>query len=177
MVGSRSAGRRRDWLGTCARHDAYCSTAWRHSTHLVLDVLIELLAQLRVPALHDEAQVLGHPDRQGDAAALGGVHDHRHRGQLNAPQEARAAEGQGSSSTGTLRLPPWLLSSFLDVDGGCLLQYWLGAWGRTLGTQGRSAWCLLVAAGWDLVTWSLGLAQPITSWACNWATTGYFSPI
>jgi hypothetical protein len=56
-------------------------------------------------------------------AALGGVHDHRHRGQLNAPQEARAAEGQGSSSTGTLRLPPWLLSFFLDLDGGCLLQY------------------------------------------------------
>jgi hypothetical protein len=76
MVGSRSAGRRHAWLGTCARLDAYYSTAgsrvgqdardWlgptavlaeagRRPTHLVLDMLLELLAQLRVPALHDEA--------------------------------------------------------------------------------------------------------------------------
>nr|ACN36697.1 unknown [Zea mays] len=104
-------------------------------THLVLDVLLELLAQLRIPALHDEAHrrertVPGHPHRHGDAAAPGGVHGHRHRGQHDAPQEARAAEGQGSSSTGATSMD---VASYCGRGGGahcgcrhgCFLSFFL----------------------------------------------------
>ena len=75
--------------------------------HLVLDVLLELVAQLHVPALHDEAHrregpVPGHAHGEGDAAAetaSGVVHGHRHHRGQPAAQEARA-EGHRSSSTG-----------------------------------------------------------------------------
>jgi hypothetical protein len=107
MVGSRSVGRRRAWLGTCAGGRA------------ALGALVDVTTQWR---------------RGRDAGSLG------------------------------------LMPTAVMLASG-----WLGQ-----GAQARRVarpWCLLPAAGWDLVTWSLGLAQPVTSWACNWATVGYLAPI
>jgi hypothetical protein len=64
-------------------------------------------------------------------------------------------------------------------------RWWSGCWGRDAGrrTTGSAvarldAYCSTAGggdAGWDLET--LGLAQLVTSWACNWATVGYLAPI